>query len=176
LTPEGPARPHEALTASPGELGSHKTTPAQAQRTPSKLRCCLYPGARLRLEPPNSLLRLVRCKVPTDLFSHKRTKNGNGTGLLSQAGKRLPARPDGTAACGGLKPLSVNLLSRRSTVCGSAAIEGGVRTPQHPLLPHPLRRFAVLILRHLPGDHSCKLSRHFTVSSRTIFPALEQPP
>jgi hypothetical protein len=108
LTPVGPARPHEALTAAPGAPGAHtKTPPAHAQRTPSTRRCGLYPGVRLRLEPPTSLLWLVRGTVPTALCAHQRTNNGHGTGLRSQAGQRLTARPDGTAACGGLKPLSV---------------------------------------------------------------------
>jgi hypothetical protein len=85
--------------------------------------------------------------VPTKPFSHKRTKNGKGTGLRSQAGQRLTARPERTAACGGLKPLSV---------MNPTAETGGLQVTRNDNMPASGRMTSAR--RRLEGPAACASS------------------
>src|SRR5260221_3943029 len=79
---------------------------AQAHGTSSKMRSYFYPWERLTTERPNTI-RLARCKMSSQAFSHR----GKDLAMQRNFGlkpRRLTARPEGTAACGGLKPDSVN--------------------------------------------------------------------
>jgi hypothetical protein len=90
FAPEGPARPQEALqTLRVAWLARRPRI--QTSGTTSKVRECFYPRERFTVEPPNTL-QLVRCKVPTSLFSHKRAKPATNPGFLAEAWKRLTAR------------------------------------------------------------------------------------
>ena len=73
LAPEGPAQPQKALHTPWASVTSEKQ-PRSTYGISSNTRCCFYPQERFTAEPPNTVLRLVRCKVPTDLFSHKRAE------------------------------------------------------------------------------------------------------
>ena len=83
-------------------------------------------GNDLPRNPRNTILRLVRCKVPTDPFSHKRANQAKRMGYSAEASTHLTARPEGTAACGGLKPYPVKYRSRRL----SSIFTSGFRRPR----------------------------------------------
>src|SRR5260221_14122996 len=87
------------------QASAAQSTLDQAHGTSSKMRSYFYPWERLTTERPNTI-RLARCRMSSQAFSHR----GKDLAMQRNFGlkpRRLTARPEGTAACGGLKPDSV---------------------------------------------------------------------
>ena len=93
-------------TPSPGERSAQLTL-AQAERTVSKLRYCFYPRERLTVERANSI-GVGKVQGSYKAILSKPGRNGNGERENGSSHHTPYRTPSEVAACGRLKPLSVN--------------------------------------------------------------------